>query len=451
MAGHHGSKHQIPGARRLVGPAPGAGRPLRVEGAGRIGDRLCDGRLRPADPRLHAARDHGGAAPDARAGRRAGHVDADRRGRGRHRVRRAERPLRARARADLDDPAVRGLYRPVRVRARLLGSARLPHHRGHRAGRRVRDRHGARGRSMAGEQACPRVVLRRARLAGRRAAGRAADAVPAAPHRLARHVRGRRAARAARVGHAQQAARAGSVRAARGAAEGQRVPHACRRRPHRAHERRHRDPVFGPEFRLLRDHDLAADLPVEADGLLADEIGAVDGGNRHRDDDRRLGVRATGRPDRAQADVPAVPARRGRDGHRVCAAVGPDGDAVGRRADGDVRQRDGRRLRGADVRRLSDGRARDRAERAVEYRPRGRRLRAGRGRRTGRALLVPDGHRVARRPLCARHGRDAVPDPRAQGRRARMSAAGVGPLAVGTRCDRTHRNDITGNHDATKE
>ncbi|CAI8773973.1 hypothetical protein EMIT0158MI4_150094 [Burkholderia ambifaria] len=81
---------------------------------------------------------------------------------------------------------------------------------------------------------------------------------------------------------------------------------------------------------------------------------------------------------------------------------------------------------------MSDGyptAARDRAERAGEYRTRGRRIRAGGGRRAGRALLAPDGDRAARRPLRARHGRDTVPEPRAQGRRTRMMKRGARPGA----------------------
>jgi MFS family permease len=60
---------------------------------------------------------------------------------------------------------------------------------------------GTRGRSLAGLQACPRLVLCRAGLAGGRAGGRGRHADPAAADRLARHVRDRRAAGGRRLLH----------------------------------------------------------------------------------------------------------------------------------------------------------------------------------------------------------------------------------------------------------
>ena len=118
----------------------------------------------------------------------AGHMDADRRRHRRADRRRAERPVRPHPRPVVDDPAVRGLHRPVRAGAGLLGPADLSHHRRHRAGRRVRHRHGAGRRGLAGAQARAGVVLLRARLAGRRDHRRAGDAAAPAGDRLARHV-----------------------------------------------------------------------------------------------------------------------------------------------------------------------------------------------------------------------------------------------------------------------
>ena len=76
------------------------------------------------------------------------------------------RLLRPRPRADLDDPAVRGVHRAVRPRPGLLGPAGLPHHRRPRPRRRVRHRHGAGGGSLAGQRSA-RAPAPMSRSAGR--------------------------------------------------------------------------------------------------------------------------------------------------------------------------------------------------------------------------------------------------------------------------------------------
>ena len=145
---------------------PSTRRIIRAQGPDRLRRRLRDGRLRSPDPRLHASRHLGGPAPHPAAGRLAGHLDADRRRRRRHPVRHAQRLLRPRPGADLDDPAVRGVHRPVRVRAGLLGPAGLPHHRRARPRRRVRHRHGA-GRRKPGRPSSGRGPAPMSRSAGR--------------------------------------------------------------------------------------------------------------------------------------------------------------------------------------------------------------------------------------------------------------------------------------------
>ena len=190
----------------------------RAEGPVRLRHRLCDGRLRPAHPRLHAARHLGGPAPDPAAGRLAHHLDAGRRRRRRHPVRHAQRLLRPGPGADLDDPAVRGVHRPVRLRPGLLGPPGVPHHRGARPRRRVRHRHGAGGGSLAGQAARARLLLCRARLAGRRAVRGAADAAAAAVDRLARHVHRRAHPRRRRLRGALVCRRAEDLHRPRGEA-----------------------------------------------------------------------------------------------------------------------------------------------------------------------------------------------------------------------------------------
>src|SRR6266481_3387230 len=87
-----------------------------------------------------------------------------------------------------------------------------------------------------------------------------------------------------------------------------------------------------------------------------------------------VGLRPTSRSLRPQADLSPVPDRRGRDGGFVCATHGSDHDALGRHRHGHVRQRHGRWIRHADVRSVSHGGARDRAERVVEPGARSRRI-----------------------------------------------------------------------------
>ena len=102
-----------------------------------------------------------------------------------------ERLLRPRAGPDLDHPDLRGLHRAWRLRARLYRSSDLPHHRRPRPWRRVRHRHGAGRRGLAGAQARAGLLLCGSRLAVGRAARGVGDAAPSAGHRLARHVHGR--------------------------------------------------------------------------------------------------------------------------------------------------------------------------------------------------------------------------------------------------------------------
>ena len=136
--------------------------------------RLCHGRVRLPDPRLHAdarsAPTSASRRPQAASlatwtllGAVAGGIGfgilSDH--------------LRPRPGADLDDPAVCGLHRPVaRFAQGYWDLAALPHHRRARARRRVRHRHGAGGRSLAGPQRARVSVLCRARLAGGRARAR---------------------------------------------------------------------------------------------------------------------------------------------------------------------------------------------------------------------------------------------------------------------------------------
>ena len=151
----------------------------RAEGPVRLRHRLCDGRLRPVDPRLHAARHLGGPRADPGAGRLAHHHDAGRRGGRRHPVRHPQRLLRPGPGADLDDPLVRGVHRPVRLRPGLLGPPGVPHDRRPRPRRRVRHRHGARCRGLAGQACCARRSSRRR--CSRRSAGAACSSSGSSP------------------------------------------------------------------------------------------------------------------------------------------------------------------------------------------------------------------------------------------------------------------------------
>ncbi len=90
-----------------------------------------------------------------------------------------------------------------------------PHHRRPRPRRRVRHRHGARvAEAWPASQRARVSLLCRPRLAGGRAGGGAGDADPAAAHRLARHVRGRRAAGGGVVPRAPRGRRARALQRA---------------------------------------------------------------------------------------------------------------------------------------------------------------------------------------------------------------------------------------------
>ena len=187
-------------------------RELCPQGFVRFGPRLCDGRIRSAYSGLHAVGDRRRTAFHAGAIRLASDLDTGRRGHWRRGVRCSQRLFRPHPRADLDHSVVRDLHRPVRLRARLLGSAGLSHHRRARSRWRVRHRHGAGGRSLAGLEARASVVLCRPRLAGGRAARGDRHADLAAARRLARHVRHRHSAGGRRFRGPLYARRAADLR-----------------------------------------------------------------------------------------------------------------------------------------------------------------------------------------------------------------------------------------------
>ena len=137
--------------------------------------------------------------------------------------------------------------------------------------------------------------------------------------------------------------------------------------------------------------------------LRPDPVGDLDRGHHPRHGGRHLRVRPVGRPHRPQAGLPRLYAGRRGDGGGLFATDRPDGAADRRRGDGVLRQRHAGRLRRADDRALSDGGAGDGAERAVQSRPRRRRLRPGGGRRRRRTARVRHGHRPAGGAVRAGH------------------------------------------------
>lgn len=130
----------------------GCAQRLCQEGAVRLGHRLCDGWLRSPHSRLHAGRHPQRAGIERPASRLALHFHVTGRGHRRHRLRHRERLFQPRAGAELDHFPVRGLHRSQYRLARLLRPSDLPHCRRARTRGRVRHRHGAGRRGLAGDR-----------------------------------------------------------------------------------------------------------------------------------------------------------------------------------------------------------------------------------------------------------------------------------------------------------
>ncbi len=163
-----------------------------AQGAARIRIGLRDGRVRPFDSRIHAARYFVGSRVWSGARRFACHRNPDRRRDRRHRLLGLLSDRIGRVRVLTWTIVLFAIFTGMCALAQgYWGSPDLPHYCRHRARRRIGHRHGAGRRSMAGVETCARVILCGIGMAARRARGGHCHAHPASGHRLARDVRNR--------------------------------------------------------------------------------------------------------------------------------------------------------------------------------------------------------------------------------------------------------------------
>ena len=141
-----------------------------------------------------------------------------------------------------------------------------------------------------------------------------ADAAAAAGDRLARHVCGRHFPGGRELLHPKRPARAGVVRLAQEPRAGCTVAAAIagRRRADDQDQSRDDHPLLGAEFRLLRHHDLAAELSVDAVRLWSDQVRDLDLGDDRRHGAWYLPVRTHRGPHRPPSGLPRLHARCGR-------------------------------------------------------------------------------------------------------------------------------------------